>query len=122
MLKAISRTGPGASAEALNRLSPKTETFLGRNDRTSEVSTQECSLLLENEGEIFVSSKPGCWAPSGAPVRQIDEVAKITIAAQNFNWRPRALAPLGADGLMNIFILSECFSEGGHTQTSFHEK
>ena len=96
--------------------------FLKRTGWTQEISTQECLLLLQNEGESGVSSNLGCRATSGAPVSKIVEVAKITIAAQNFNWRPRALAPIGADGVMSKFILAGCFSDGGLTQTNFHEK
>jgi hypothetical protein len=78
--------------------------------------------LIKNGGALIVMLKIGWGAPSGAPASEIGVVTKREIASQKINWRPKALAPLGAVIVMNIFILSGCFSDGGRTQTNFHEK
>ena len=78
--------------------------------------------MVEINVEVVFSSKAGVGASSETPARKIVVEIAVEIAAQKNIWRQMALAPLGAGDGVNIFMLSVCFSNGGHTQTSFHEK
>ena len=104
------------------RLSTRNGFLVLKTSKKSGMPSSICSLMVKNDVALNFSSKSGCGAPSEAPARQIDVETKVKNAAQKNIWRQRALAPLGADVEGIIFILAECFSDGGHTQTNFHEK
>ena len=78
--------------------------------------------MVEIIVEVVIPPKAGAGASSGAPARQNAVKIVVEIAAQKNIWPQKAFAPLGADVTVNIFILSVCFSDRGHTQTSFHEQ
>ena len=98
------------------------EILLVENEWNFGIEDAELFNIIKNGGALIVMLKIGWGAPAGAPASEIGVVTKREIAIQKNNWRPKALAPLGAVIVMNIFILSGCFSDGGHTQTNFLEK
>ena len=104
------------------RLSAKRTLFVLKTSGKTWTPASFCSLMVQKGVALNFSSKSGCWAPSEAPAKQIVVEKKVKIVAQKIIRRQRALAPLGADVEVMIFILAVCFSDGGHTQTNFHER